>query len=289
MLRKIFRSTKLFILLPIIIALIYPDFAPSLKEFIVPILFLMMFIPFLRVKTPKFERANFKFASKMFFLNYIVYFIVAFLISFIVKDDLLRTGVLLIAFMPPAVAIMKWTYFTDGDMEKTLFSQFFLYVSALVITPLLMWFFFRESVDTLVVVKTLFTLIVLPFLLTRPLQNKLKWDFREVLNVVTGMGTYIVVGLNIDKVLAEFSSFIPLVVVFSVLIFGLGFSTYAYTRFKNIPKKEAIVYMLFSNSKNGNLGLGFALLLFEPLVALPFVIIALVRTVFNFVFIWLFQ
>lgn len=286
---KILRDTRVFLVLPILVALFYPDFASALKEWIVPILFAMMFIPFLRVKTPKFEKANFKFASKMFLLNYIIYFIVAFLISFIVQDELLRTGVLLIAFMPPAVAIMKWVFFTEGDLEKTLFSQFLLYIAALIITPVMMWLFFRETISVYEVVKTLFTLIVLPFILTRPLQNKIKWDMRELLNIVTGLGTYIVVGLNIKKVLADFVSFIPLVIVFTILIFGLGFGTYFYTRWKGISKKESIAYMLFSNSKNGNLALGFALLMFEPLVALPFVIIALVRTVFNFFFIWLFQ
>ncbi len=288
MIRKLLRSAKFFAFAPIVAAFIYPDLGVFFKDYLYLILFTMMFVPFLRLQTPKIT-GNINFGLRMFFYQYIIYFIVSYFLTFFLSEPMYKTGIILMAAMPPAVAIIGYAQLMKADTEKAVFSELFLYLCSLFVAPLMIWFFYREIVSIYGIIKVIFILLVLPFLLSRPFYNKLKWDLNEVLNIASGLGIYTAVALNVDKLINDWHALLPLFVVLILLRFALGLAIFKYAQFMKIPKKESILYILFGVSKNANLALGFALLLFSPLAAVPFAITAITNSLFVAYLFWLYE
>jgi len=288
MIINILRNTQLFLIASIILAFIYPDWGNFLKDYITIILFVMMFIPFLRLKIPSFDR-NIKFGLKMVVVSYVFYFIISVLLTYFLKEPSYAVSIIVLAAMPPAVSNVSMASLVGVKMDKTVFSEVLLYVASLFLTPFIIWYFYGESVSVFSIVKVLFILIVLPFLFSRPFYNKIKWDLKEVLNIAIGLGVYIAVSLNVNKLLTDWYGLIPLFIVLTILRCGSGAIIYMYTKLRKLPKSQAVPYFLFGTSKNANLALGFCLLLFDPLTALPFAVMAIINSFFTIWYLWLFK
>jgi len=265
---NLLRNSNFVIILSIILAFLFPKPSFSLKILLIPSLMILMIFSLKRVAVPKFNRKNLYFSLKAMGLNFIWYSSLLLLATLFIEDPNYKIGFMMLAVVPPAIGVIPLTYLTKGDMEKSASAEILSYLFALIFTPIMAYALFGSSVDIYLLLKVLFILIIIPFILSRFIR-KVKYDFKEFINIFYSFGLYLALGLSQSKIINEYYSLIPIFLAFIFLKFVNGYFLYRFFRFIKSKAKEIPVYTLFGNFKNGNLALGLVILMFPPEAALP--------------------
>ena len=102
-------------------------------------------------------------------MNYFILGIVLLLLNAVlIYDEALRLGFILIAAVPPAVAVIPFTYFLKGDETLSLIGTAGAYLGALIIMPLGAFLFFGPGfIDPMKLVVIMLELILLPLIASR--------------------------------------------------------------------------------------------------------------------------
>jgi predicted Na+-dependent transporter len=221
------------------------------------------------------------------FLNYIVLGGTLILLAFALVDDpSLRAGYVLIAAVPPAVAVIPFTYRLGGDVNFTLVGSIAGHVGAFVLTPLITYLALGASlVQPSQLLTALVQLIALPFIASRLLRRSsriIAW-----LNVHRGglvnwgffVVVYTIIGLNRTAFLDPSSTLVTVGIVSFAGTFGLAYLVYASSRLLGAPKQQQVSYAVMAAWKNYGLAGAIALLYFGEAAALP----AAVTTAFAIV------
>jgi len=220
-------------------------------------------------------------------LNYVVLGGALVLLAFLLLDDpSMRAGYVLIAAVPPAVAVIPFTYRLGGDVNFTLVGSVAGHVAAFVLTPLITVLALGESlVHPTQLLTALLQLIAVPFIVSRLL--RLSSAVRGWLDVHRGtlvnwgffVVVYTIIGLNRSAFLG-FSSDLKYVALISFAgTFGLAYAVYLASRIGGATPPKRISYAVMAAWKNYGLAGAIALLYFGELAALP----AAVMTAFAIV------
>jgi len=187
----------------------------------------------------------------------------------------LRTGYVVLAAVPPAVGVIPFTGFLDGDVEFTLIGCLACYLGAFIATPLILFAFLGLSAGFQAkLFTTLIELIIIPLVLSRILVHTgvasriapvkgtlLNWSFFLVV--------YTVVGLNREVFLSQPSSLIPGAAITVTTTFLLGYLIERSGRLLRVDPKKVISMVLLGTSKNAGFAAGLALTLFGRQTAVP--------------------
>jgi bile acid:Na+ symporter, BASS family len=208
----------------------------------------------------------------------------------LIRDETLRAGFVIMAAVPPAVAIIPFTSLLNGDGPFSLVATIGCYLAALALMPLMtLNLLGGEFADPAKIALILFELILLPLGISRifvwsgtarrlepwkgPLTN---WSFALV--------TYTIVGLNRDLFVSQPLSVAPVALIALASTFFLGFGIEGVGRILRVDEKKIISLVLLGTQKNTGLAAGLALTLYSDKTALP----ATVSTIFMIVYIlWL--
>ncbi len=210
-------------------------------------------------------------------LNYVVLGGLFILLAFLVLEDPgLRAGYVLIAAVPPAVAVIPFSYRLGGDVSFALLGSVAAYVAAFVFTPVITLLALGTSlVQPQQLLLALVQLIAVPFLVSRVVRRSarlvswldvhrgtlLNWGFFVVV--------YTIIGLN-REALFDFSSDLLRVMGISLLgTFGIAYGVLLVTRIMGVAKPVGISYAVMGAWKNYGLAGAIALLYFGELAALP--------------------
>ena len=221
------------------------------------------------------------------FLNYGVLGGALVLLAFLLLDDpSLRAGYVLIAAVPPAVAVIPFTYRLGGDVNFTLVGSVAGHIAAFVLTPLITVLALGESlVHPGQLLTALLQLIAVPFVISRLL--RLSSSVRGWLDIHRGtlvnwgffVVVYTIIGLNRSAFL-DFSSGLTYIVLISLLgTFGLAYAVYVGSRIAGAAAPQRVSYAVMAAWKNYGLAGAIALRYFGELAALP----AAVMTAFAIV------
>ena len=210
--------------------------------------------------------------------------------TILIYDEAFRSGFILIAAVPPAVAVIPFTYFLKGDETLSLIGTTGAYLGALIIMPLITLLVLGLSlVDPSKLLVILIELIILPLIVSRIL-IRIGWDSRldPIKGPVTNWGffllTYTIVGLNRDLILNQPLSLSPVVLLALLSTFLLGWGIEKMGTLFHVPQKVLTSLVLLGTLKNYGLAGGLALALFSKETSVP----ATVSTVFMIVYIiWL--
>jgi BASS family bile acid:Na+ symporter len=224
-------------------------------------------------------------------MNYFVLGIVLLVLNAIlIHDEALRMGFILIAAVPPAVAIIPFTFFLKGDETLSLIGTTGGYLGALIIMPVSALVFLGPGfVDPVKLVVIVLELILFPVVVSRFL---LRFGMASRLNSIRGpitnwsffLLTYTIVGLNRDLILDQPLSFLPVVVIALASTFLLGWGIEKTGALLHLPEKVLTSLVLLGTLKNYGLAGGLALALFSKKTSVP----ATVSAVFMIVYIvWL--
>jgi BASS family bile acid:Na+ symporter len=221
-------------------------------------------------------------------MNYLL--LGAFLLGFshwIVRDEALRAGFILIAAVPPAVAVIPFTFFLNGDGEFSLIATIGAYLGALIIAPLIaLGWLGTGTVDPMRLIVILVELILAPLVFSRILNrsgisSRLDPFKGTLINWSFFLLTYTIVGLNQDLILHQPLSLLPVALIAVGSTFFMGELIEIAGSWLKIPSKKITSLVLLGTLKNYGLAGGLALALFSKKTSAP----ATVSAVFMMVYI----
>ena len=209
----------------------------------------------------------------------------------LIRDQEIRNGFVILAAVPPAVAVIPFTVILQGDQVFSLLGTVGAYLSALILTPLLALLLLGggmlvHPMDIAIIVGEL---IILPLALSRLLQW-LGWAAKiepwkgTITNWSFFIITFTIVGLNRQLIFRQPLSLLPVFLIAVCCTFLWGEVIERLCRWRGLEQPLTVSLILLGTLKNYGLAGGLALTLFSTQTSVP----AAVSTVFMIVYIiWL--
>ena len=272
------NNRNFIFLLAITFGFVLPQAAQWTKILMMPALALVMMLATINVPNDYFlnPRAILKPSLAGILMTYVILSGAILLLSALLIDDKnLWIGFVLIAAVPPAVAVIPFTAILEGNVSATLSGTVASYLTALLIMPLMFWIFIGTGFDDpYKLVRIMLLLIVLPLVLSRMIIY-FNWQdrFAPVRGLLTDWGFFIVlysiIGVNRDLIFSQPLSILPVAGVVFATTFVLGWAIQKTCVLFKVDKKNIISLILQGTLKNQGIAGGLAIALFEKEVALP--------------------
>jgi BASS family bile acid:Na+ symporter len=291
---RLLKNRNFILLLAIVLGLVIGEPVASRTEpLVLPLLALVMTLSAANVTSREFIslKAMPRTIIISIFLNYIVLGGVILLLAWWLIDDKdLWAGFVVLATVPPAVAVVPFSYALGGNTLFSLIGMTGAYLAALVIMPALMALFlgtgFFDPVKLLIILGEL---ILVPIVLSRVLlftglMKRINPWRGTIVNWSFFIALFTIVGLNRQAFLGEFDILIRVVVIAVSSSFLLGYIVELVARALRINREESISMVLLGSLKNYGLASGILLTLLGERAAIP----ASVCTVFGILhLVWL--
>ena len=225
------------------------------------------------------------------FMSYVILgnFIVG-LSAFLIHDERLWIGFIIMAAVPPAIAVVPLARFRGGNEMYAVIGTIGAYIGALVIIPVIAsGLLDLHSLDITRLILVAAILIFLPLMLhkiimRRGLHRKMEPIKGILIKWCHFLILYTIVGLNRETIIGQPSSLYPIAAIAVTSTFLLGFLIEWIGALLRISKEKLTSLCLLGTLKNYALAAGLALSLFTKDTALP----AAVFMIFMMIYIaWL--
>ncbi|AGK61200.1 hypothetical protein Asulf_01202 [Archaeoglobus sulfaticallidus PM70-1] len=269
----ILKKSPFIFTLAMVLGILFPQFASSMKDLIIPIL---AFVMILSLKDLDFRNMSLKSGFLNVLLNYLFLSGVILVLSFLIEDEALRLGFIVMASAPPAVAIVPFSKLLAGDVTESVVSNGMAYLLSLAFTPAILLAFTGEYVSMYEVLKALVVLIMIPLIFSR----FIRVDGEIFINLGFGIVIYTIIGLNISTI--SVISGLP-EVIFAGFVRTFIAGTVIFLIFIRKGYSTAITKALFSSYKNLGFTAGVAMMLFGDKASIPAAICVFFEVlVFNY-------
>lgn len=275
---RLLNNRNVIFSLAVIGGLIFPQASPWTKGFMIPALALVMTLATIHVPNDYFlnPRAILKPSLTGILMTYLILGGVILLLSALVIDDRnIWIGFVLIAAVPPAVAVIPFTVILEGNISYTLSGTVASYLAALLIMPLAFWVFIGTGFDDpYKLIRIMILLIILPVVLSRVVLY-FRWQERlvPVRGLLTDWGFFIVlysmVGVNRDLIFSQPFTVLPIAGIVFASTFVLGGTIQKVCRIFKMDEGKITSFVLQGTLKNQGIAGGLAIALFEKEAALP--------------------
>ena len=197
-------------------------------------------------------------------------------------EEHLRTGFVVLASVPPAVGVIPFTGFLEGDVEFSLMATLGCYLVAFAATPLVLYAFlgFGGGLQ-LSLLTTMVEVIFLPLILSRALvrtgvASRMEAFRGPLTNWSFFLIVYTVVGLNREVFLSQPLSLAPAAAITVTTTLLLGYAVERAGGLLRIEPGKVTSLVLLGTSKNAGFAAGLALTLLGRQAAIP----SAIQTVF---------
>ena len=275
---RLLNNRNFIFILAITFGLLLPQAAQWTKVLMMPALALVMMLATINVPNDYFlkPRKILKPSLAGILMTYVILSGAILLLSALLIDDKnLWIGFVLIAAVPPAVAVIPFTAMLEGNVSSTLSGTVASYLAALLIMPLMFWIFIGTGfADPYKLVRIMLLLIVLPLILSR-LILYFNWQDRiaPVRGSLTNWGFFIVlysiIGVNRDLIFIKPLTIIPVAGIAFATTFVLGWIIQKIGVLFNVDKENIVSLVLQGTLKNQGISGGLALALFAKEAAVP--------------------
>ncbi|MHC4489825.1 MAG: bile acid:sodium symporter family protein, partial [Planctomycetota bacterium] len=193
----------------------------------------------------------------------------------LIHDEALRSGFILLAAVPPAVAVIPFTGFLKGNSTFSLIGTIGCFLGALIIMPLIALGFLGSGfVEPLQLFIIMVELIIVPLILSRILiWTGMAVRIEPVKGTITNWSfflvSYTIVGLNRAVFLDQPLSLFPVALIAVASTFFLGWVIEKLGGLFRIDPKTLTSLVLLGTLKNYGLAGGLALALFSKRTAVP--------------------
>ena len=293
LLKSLLRNRNAIFLLALAAGLAFPMVTPVTRHLVLPALALAMALATMEIGNELFRkpRALIFPASLGIIMSYIILGnIIIGLAAFMIRDETIWTGFILLAAVPPAVAVIPFSGFLKGNGPLSLVGTVGAYLGGLAIMPLIaVGLLSSAAFDPLQLFMVTLELIVLPLCVSRIL---IREGWRERIATYRGTVTnwsffvvlYTLVGLNRNMILGQTSTLLPVAAISIFTTFFLGFFIdWIGSRF-HLPLETRTSLVLLGTLKNQGMAGGIALTMFSQEAALPAAVSTMVMIVYI---IWL--
>lgn len=275
---KLLNNRNFIFILAISLGLLLPQPAQWTKVLMMPALALVMTLATMNVPNNFFlnPRAMFMPSLAGIVMTYLILGgAILFLSALLIDNNNLWIGFILIAAVPPAVAVIPFTAILNGNVSYTLSGTVASYIAALMIMPLAFWVLIGTGFDDpYKLVRIMFLLIVLPLILSRIIL-RYRWQDKiaPVRGFLTDWGFFIVlysmVGVNSELIFSRPLIILPVAAIVFTTTFVLGWMIQKTCTICRVDKKNIVSFVLQGTLKNQGIAGGLAITLFEKEAALP--------------------
>ena len=292
-LKKFLRNRNVIFLLALAAGLLLPQAVPVARHLVLPALALAMALATMEIETAVFRRPRSLIFPALLgvIMNYIILGnIIIGMAALLIRDETIWIGFVLLAAVPPAVAVIPFSIFLRGNGLLSLFGTVGAYLGALVIMPLIAFGLLSSmAFDPFKLLIIILELIVLPLavsrlLIQRALKERIEPYRGTVINWSFFVVLYAMIGLNRDEILVQPLTLLPIAAIAIISMFILGFLIDWALSLFHIPKETRTSLVLLGTLKNQGMAGGLALTLFSQEAALPAAVSTVVMTCYI---IWL--
>lgn len=277
----IFRDSSLVLLLAIAMGLTLPAPSGLAEVLITPALLLMMSFSLTEIDLR--VRGDLRGGLTGFFINYVLLSGLILALASVVEKESLHQGLVVMAAVPPAVAVLPLTRLLNGDVRLSLYGEALSYGAALFLMPGLIYLFSgRGDVSIEYVARTSAILILLPIIASLYLK-RLNLDPVLPINLGLFIVTYAVVGLNRGDLLVNAGE---LAAIAFMRTFAIGSAIYLLARAAGSSPEKRISYTLFGSYKNLGLAAAVSVVLFGPEAGIPAAVCILAENGFYILLTW---
>jgi bile acid:Na+ symporter, BASS family len=287
-LKRLFENSELVMITCIVLPLLFAFKLDSYKDAIDILLGIIMFFsirPFFKHKMA--IRQKMSHVVMAVFFNYILLSGIYLLLGYMFfRTDVLFTGYILLAIVPPAIAIVPLCYIAKCDTESADVAMFISFLLSIVIVPSMMFLIFGKSISMLKMFEIMAVLIIIPLILaylTRNVESRIFSYSKAITNFLLGL--VIILGMSLNRhVFFTFDTQTIYIYLISIIaILGTGLLVYLLTKY-SYGKGEAITYTLYATHKNVGSAITIALTFFAPITAVPAIVSLVVQVIFFIIF-----
>jgi BASS family bile acid:Na+ symporter len=277
-LKMFLRNRNVIFLLALAAGLLLPRAVPATRHLVLPALALAMALSTMEIESTAFRRPRSLLFPALLgiIMNYIILGnIIIGMAALMIRDETIWIGFVLLAAVPPAVAVIPFSGFLRGNGPLSLFGTVGAYLGALAIMPLIaLGLLSSVAFDPFKLFVIILELIVLPLAISRLLIRKgLKVRIEPYRGPVTNWSFFVVlytlVGMNRDIILGQTLTLLPVAAISVASMFILGFLIDWVLSLFHIPKETRTSLVLLGTLKNQGMAGGFALTLFSQEAAIP--------------------
>ena len=276
--KGLLRNRDFIMMVALAMGLIWGGAAPWSERATLPLLMIIMTLATIGISGSTFRSPKALVAPALagIAMNYFV--LGGFLLvlnALLIRDEALQSGFVLLAAVPPAVAVIPFTLFLHGDSTFSLIGTLGGYLGALVIMPVMTVIFLGSGfIDPGRLMMIMIELILLPLILSRVLVRfKMAPRIEPLKGTLTNWSffvlTYTIVGLNREVFLTKPLSLVSPALIAIASTFVLGWIIEGVGKAFRIPQKTLVGLVLLGTLKNYGLAGGLALSLFSRKTALP--------------------
>jgi BASS family bile acid:Na+ symporter len=293
LLKSLPRNRNAIFLLALAGGLAFPAVTPVTRHLVLPALALAMALATMEVGNELFRKPSALLFPALIgiIMNYVILGnMIIGSAALLIRDETIWTGFILLAAVPPAVAVIPFSGFLKGNGPLSLIGTVGAYLGALAIMPLIAVGLLRSTAfDPLQLFMVTLELIVLPLCASRVLIRK---GWRERITPYRGTVTnwsffvvlYTLIGLNRNIILGQTSDLLPVVVIAIFTTFILGFLIDWIGSLFHLPRETRMSLVLLGTLKNQGMAGGIALTMFSQEAALPAAVSTIVMIAYT---IWL--
>ncbi|MBC7131319.1 hypothetical protein H5T51_08965 [Candidatus Bathyarchaeota archaeon] len=277
-LERVLKSTPVMLLLAILIGLVFPQASNFFKDYVDLAMIIVLTISAMGIRIKAIFSAN-KGVKMMLVglaLNYVVLSALCILLGYLFfpQDVELRNGFAAMATVPVATAVVPFTHLLKGDVEYSMSITTLLYLSALILTPLLSYGLFGSAVNLWELIIVDVQLILLPLILSRILlllkaDRIPKGAYDVTINIALAVIVYAIIGVN-QPTFFTGEAFISLILLAALIrTFGIGILTEKIATKAGVEKQLIPPITMLASIKNMALTSTLTLNILTPKSSLP--------------------
>ncbi len=272
------NSTSVLIL-SVLLGLVLPGPAGATEALVTPALMVMMAFSLTEVDLGRDIKssASLKRGFLGIIINYGLLSGLILLLSYSLPDESLRNGFVIMAAVPPAVAVLPMTRILKGDMSLSFAGEILSYLASLLLMPLIIYLFVHQTgISPIYLLQISIVLILIPALASRLVRLI---PINPVLPINLGffLVTYTVIGLNQGALWTDGWSVAWISIART---FAVGLAVFILARSAGLKSSQAISLTLLGSFKNLGLAAAVSLLLVGPAAGLPAAFCVLAETAF---------
>lgn len=276
--KQLFRNRNFIMSLALVLGLAWDGGAHLAKDLTLPVLAIIMTLSTMGVTRGSFRSFRSLIVPAVWGILASYLFHGGLLLglnTFFIHNNNFWTGFVILAAVPPAVAVIPFAFFLKGDSDFALIGTIGGYLGALVITPLIAVAFLGSGfIDPLKVFIILIELIIAPLIVSRILIRTTVASWIEpvkgtIINWSFFLVVYIITGLNGNIFLDKPLTLISVASVALVSMFGFGWIIERIGKALKVDSKVLTSLILLGTYKNYGLASGLALIFFNAEAAVP--------------------
>jgi BASS family bile acid:Na+ symporter len=290
---KLFRNRDFLLMLAITLGVLWGKGAQAAEILVIPALAVIMTLSVASIPDQVFRTPR-SFGGPVLWGLAVHYGILTGLLFvlniLLIHEPDFKIGFVILSSVPPAVAVIPFTFILKGDLIFSLMATIGCYLAALIFMPVITvgligpGFVNRQKLLLIMIELIIVPLVFSRFLKWRGLSNKIEPYKGTLLNWGFFLVTYTIVGLNRNIFISRPSILAPLLTVAIIQTFLLGWVIEKIGQKIGIEPQKLTSLILLGTQKNTGMAAGLALTLFNDRTALPATVCTIIMIIH---FVWL--